>query len=561
MDVPFVTVRFNPKMEPILVSECEMNHFIPVFDDNLENYLETLEQPMWIFDGIAGRNIWCNTAALATWNKASKEDFANGEAAAQSERNSQAAQHLTRMLVKEPYTDRPWTLYPDGRDEPVRVLLRFSGINYSGQFMLLVKVLSETTNVHDEVAAIAHEALRYSPSMISVIKKSGEIVLQNIEAESYYLEHLSVCVGKQADYNVLKVLLIGRDGSGEAFERMLDKIEHGQTFQETVQVPPFILQNGKECWHEIKISMQIHAMTAEEMLVINQTDVSELKYKDQRLLEMERSKLEAQKDRLVPAVSHELKTPLVGVIGLSEELLANRDLEEVVQESCAFRPGLSLVRSSIEAIRASGVRLLLLVEHLLQISQMKTDEAELTWSTVNYGVLVRKMCDQYLDRDVSIRLQMDPADEDIYLAIDIKGITTVLEVLLSNAFKFTQAGEVLIQLKSLVKNGIGCVTTSVSDSGIGIAEEDFDRVFELFEQGDNSETRQYEGAGVGLPLAKEVIEKHGGSIMVDSIKGVGSTFTFSLPYHSEIVRISECNEEEEEVGGIWRIESVEKLDI
>ena len=264
------------------------------------------------------------------------------------------------------------------------------------------------------------------------------------------------------------------------------------------------------------------------MYLVNQADVSELKKKEKRVLELEKSKREAQKDRLVQAVGHELKTPLVGVIGLSESLLENRSLKQLVEINLQDNSSLDGVFESIKMIEASGHRLLELVDRLLETSQMKDPDMELERSNVDYIQMVEQISTQYRDSNPKITLQVEISNDLPMISADKKGLERVLNILLSNAFKFMTTGVARIRVQ-----GTGAyITTAISDEGIGIDEKDFDRIFELFEQADNSDVRLYPGAGVGLSLAKQIIEKHGGSIAVDSEKGVGSTFMFSIPCSS-----------------------------
>ena len=108
---------------------------------------------------------------------------------------------------------------------------------------------------------------------------------------------------------------------------------------------------------------------------------------------------------------------------------------------------------------------------------------------------------------------------------DERRLTQVLMNLVSNAIKFTEAGAVAIRAK--VEDGSFVV--AVSDTGVGIAPEDRERVFEEFQQVDSSSTRRKGGTGLGLAIARRIVELHGGRIWVESTPGQGSTFAFTLP--------------------------------
>jgi signal transduction histidine kinase len=112
---------------------------------------------------------------------------------------------------------------------------------------------------------------------------------------------------------------------------------------------------------------------------------------------------------------------------------------------------------------------------------------------------------------------------------DEQRLTQVLTNLVGNAIKFTEVGEVDVQVMS----ANGTFMVAVSDTGVGIAEADQQKVFEEFQQADSSSTRKKGGTGLGLTIAKKIIELHGGRIWVESSPGKGSTFSFTLPVRVE----------------------------
>ena len=112
---------------------------------------------------------------------------------------------------------------------------------------------------------------------------------------------------------------------------------------------------------------------------------------------------------------------------------------------------------------------------------------------------------------------------------DEQRITQVLLNLVGNAIKFTEVGEVGVRVTS----ANGAFVVAVSDTGPGISEADLQKVFEEFQQADSSSTRKKGGTGLGLTIAKKIIEMHGGRIWVESSLGTGSTFWFTLPVHVE----------------------------
>jgi signal transduction histidine kinase len=133
---------------------------------------------------------------------------------------------------------------------------------------------------------------------------------------------------------------------------------------------------------------------------------------------------------------------------------------------------------------------------------------------------------------------VDEVDEDLpTVYADRVRIRQVILNLMSNAVKFTEKGSITLRAKRIIeevefdgqRRSIPLILCSVTDTGMGIAEEDIATVFEEFRQLDSSTSRQAEGTGLGLPISKRLVEMHGGRLWVESEVGVGSTFSFTLP--------------------------------
>lgn len=222
------------------------------------------------------------------------------------------------------------------------------------------------------------------------------------------------------------------------------------------------------------------------------------------------------KDEFLANTSHELRTPLSGIIGLADSLL----------KGVAGELGQS-ARDNLAMIASSARRLAHLVNDLLDFSRLRTRELRLRPGVVD----LRSLADVVLTlsrpllagrtielvNDVPADLPLVTADED--------RVQQILHNLVGNAIKFTEAGVVTVGARALS----GKLEVTVSDTGIGIPEEAFERIFRSFEQADGSIERRYGGAGLGLAISRQLVELHGGSIHVESEVGKGSRFTFTLP--------------------------------
>ena len=223
------------------------------------------------------------------------------------------------------------------------------------------------------------------------------------------------------------------------------------------------------------------------------------------------------KSEFLANMSHELRTPLNAIIGFSEVLL-ERMFGELNPKQDEY----------LQDIMTSGRHLLSLINDILDLSKIEAGRMELELTKFdlpaameNALTLVRGRAEAHaiaLTQDVDQRLGEFVADE--------RKLKQVLVNLLSNAVKFTPEGG-RVDVRAAPADG--GVEISVSDTGIGIAPEDQEAIFEEFRQAGSDYTRKREGTGLGLALARKFVELHGGRLWVKSEMGNGSTFTFTLP--------------------------------
>jgi PAS domain S-box-containing protein len=238
-----------------------------------------------------------------------------------------------------------------------------------------------------------------------------------------------------------------------------------------------------------------------------------------------------QKSEFLASMSHELRTPLNAVIGFSEVLSEKMfgDLNSKQEEY-------------ILDILSSGRHLLSLINDILDISKVEAGRMELELSTFDVSALLESTLALVRERAnrSGIHLTIEIDSECGQFTADERKVKQVVLNLLSNAVKFTSRGGQVSLKASLIDNAMNI---SVTDTGVGIAPEDQQKVFEEFYQVGSDYSRKREGTGLGLALAKRYIELHGGHIQVTSAVGHGSTFTFSLPMRPHIEETSEFTDE------------------
>jgi signal transduction histidine kinase len=218
-------------------------------------------------------------------------------------------------------------------------------------------------------------------------------------------------------------------------------------------------------------------------------------------------------------ISHELRTPLNAILGYSE----------VLTDQAFFGPPSSgEVRRQAGAIHQSGRHLLALVNDLLDLAKVEAGKLDLNLGDVDFRSTIRDvlMLMEPLARSKGQTLRTRIGRAPAHVPADDKRLRQILLNLLSNAVKFTPDGG-LITVEATERGG--SLQFTVSDTGIGIAAEEQPRIFYPFLQVDGSYNRRQEGTGLGLSLTRELVELHGGRIWVESKKGQGSRFSFTIP--------------------------------
>jgi PAS domain S-box-containing protein len=265
-----------------------------------------------------------------------------------------------------------------------------------------------------------------------------------------------------------------------------------------------------------------HASGKIEMLALFSRDITNQMQAD---LELRKAKEAAEsadvaKSSFLAQMSHELRTPLNAIIGFSEIL-----------EDQTFGPLNQRQLRYINHVHASGLHLLELINQILDLSKVEAGKMELYLSPVNISQLLKSGIVMIMEKarkhgiKVDLRVEAEVSRAGIQ-ADEIK-LRQIVFNLLSNAAKFTPDGG---RVELLAWKEGDELIISVSDTGIGIKREDRERIFGAFEQLDSSYARRQQGTGLGLALARSLVELHGGRIWAESEgEGKGSKFTFAIP--------------------------------
>jgi PAS domain S-box-containing protein len=383
-----------------------------------------------------------------------------------------------------------------------------------GRLRALAGVVVDISNRHRAEEGMRDSEARYralveaSPDAIVVTDLSGRVLMANQSAARLVgAPHAGLLVGRSALESVIEV---DRDRAGDALGRVAlgDPV---RGFEFSIHV------DGRTVPVEAS-GQAITGKSGPEAAILVVRDVSE-----RHEAAAARRDSEA-KTRFLATMSHELRTPLNSILGFAQ-LLSSQDFGSLTDRQERY----------VEHIEASGRQLLDLVNEVLDLSRVSAGQLDIALATEPLADLLREVVTRL--RPVAsvkgVELQV-AIDAGATVVTDRRRLIQASWNLLSNAIKFTPAGGI-VSLTAECADG-RCVIR-VTDTGIGIPAAARDRIFDEFFQVEQGRARNREGSGIGLALARRLIELMGGTISVESELGVGSTFTVALPagaYHEPL---------------------------
>jgi len=242
---------------------------------------------------------------------------------------------------------------------------------------------------------------------------------------------------------------------------------------------------------------------------------TELRAANERLKELDR-----MKDDFISTVTHELRTPLTSIRAFSEILLDNPTTDLADRQKF-----LAIIVKEVE-------RLTRLINQVLDMAKIESGNAEWHTTEVNLGGVIRESIDatDQLFKDRQVALQLDMSANAPSVLADRDRLIQVMLNLLSNAVKFCDERDGRVRIS--LRQEAGALRVDVQDNGRGISAADQKIVFDRFRQGGNTLTDKPQGTGLGLPISRQIIERFGGRLWVESEAGRGATFSFTLPLNT-----------------------------
>ncbi len=359
----------------------------------------------------------------------------------------------------------------------------------------------------------AHLAAIVSSSQEAIISHDldGKVTSWNAGAETIYGYTAQEAIG-------LSIAKLLQEGQINKWPSNLRRLQSGEQIEDIVASR--VTKDGRV----INVSLTISAMRDISGEIIGASaiarDVSQRVASDLarfRKLEEEAEVSLVAKSQFLANMSHEIRTPLTGVLGFAGLLEALPDLPDAA-------------RSYANRITTSGETLLAVVNDILDFSKLEAGSVVLDPHAfdprVFFAETIELVSVQAGQKGLKLTTAFDGPLPAAVLA-DSARVRQVLLNLLSNAIKFTEAGQIRVTLRYQPEAG-GALRFAVTDSGIGIPADQFDRLFRRFSQVDGSNTRQFGGAGLGLAICKALTELMGGQIGAESREGEGSTFWFTI---------------------------------
>ncbi len=497
-----------------------------MLDFSCLSHYDWLDVPMWVFDPERRRNLWANAAALSFWRVETAEeflsskfaDFVTSDSAANERLAVAAADHALGKIVRE-----QWTLYPRGK--PSTVMLVSRGIRTPQRRQVMLIAADQLVSGTDKSLLRGVEALQHTSMRVAVFSLHDGSTLMRNPAAALTFGKPEPHIG-QREY---ECLFRHATQAREAFAR----VQAG----ESVRAEMELVTTGGVRWHSVDMRPMRDPVTGDQVLQLNARDIADLKA-SQAALEAAREAAEAAsraKSSFLANMSHEIRTPMNGVLGLTE-LVLQTELDD-------------RQRRYIELAHNSAQALMAIINDLLDVAKIESGRTTIEEQPFSLQDTLRDALHPLLvqahDKGLKLNASLQPEVPERAVG-DALRLRQVLINLVGNALKFTDAGEVRVEI-SRVESSEGLrLRFAVTDTGIGMTPAQIEQIFQPFTQADGSITRRYGGTGLGLTIVQRLVGLMGGEVMVQSQPGVGSCFSFEVALQHENETTSRPGELEEE---------------
>jgi hypothetical protein len=395
----------------------------------------------------------------------------------------------------------------------IRAIPRFNSDNQLVGMIHAVRDITERKKVDEELYReqyLMNSLMDHLPLHIYFKDLESKFIrINNAHAKSFELNKPNEAIGK-SDFDFFT-----EEHARQAFEDEQEIIQSGKS----------LIKEERNTWKDradtwvstIKLPLMDHEGKIVGTFGISR-DITERKLADEELIKA-LAKAE-ESDRLKTAflnnISHEIRTPFNGILGFLS-IIQTCDLNDSERDEY------------IEIINQSADRLMQTINDIVEMSQIQAGQIKLEISETSIKRLTDKLTDRYQSvaesQKLDFTINIDLPDNITSVYTDGKKLKTILSKLIVNALKFTKEGSIFLRIQL---SG-DYLKFSLIDTGIGISNKQQQIIFEFFNQADVSNTRQFEGLGLGLSISKSYVEMLGGKIWVESTPDKGSTFCFTIP--------------------------------
>jgi len=368
------------------------------------------------------------------------------------------------------------------------------------------------------------EELRQSEELLRISFENAPVGMATLDLSGKFLtvnhEICKIYGYSAAELLHLSAFDITHPDSIEQALNSLDQLRNGEA--KTVLVEKQYIHKSGHVVEAISRTSLIYNVDQQPLqFVVNVEDVTQKKQNEIQLAAAKVAEASNKaKSEFLAAMSHEIRTPMNAVIGMTG-LLAETDLSSQQQQFLTI-------------IRQGGEVLLSVINKILDFSRIESGHVELEEHPVDLPEFIEDILDLLASRTVEKSLELESLispDVPKRIICDSTCLRQILVNLIGNAIKFTEKGEIVLTVESSLidsSNNTYRVDFTVSDTGIGIAEDAIARLFKPFSQADNSITRQYGGTGLGLAISKQLCRLMGGEMEIKSVINQGTTFKFFI---------------------------------
>jgi PAS domain S-box-containing protein len=367
------------------------------------------------------------------------------------------------------------------------------------------------------------KAINQSPVSVVITNKNGIIEYVNpkfTEITGYSAED---ALGKENP-----ILLTGNSIPEEIYSELINTISEGMEWKGEL---PNYNKDGNSFWENIIISPIKNSSDEITHFIYLGEDITIKKNMEINLkAAFEKAEESARlKSSLLANMSHEFRTPMVGILGLTS----------ILKEKAVDPDDISM----LDGVLSSAYRLMRTLDSVLELSYLESNLSVKKLEVINLNEAINAAITENTEKtkEKGLNLITEIKISDIFISANSKSIQIVISQLLDNAVKFTETGYIKIVLDAVQKEESGiCAIISVIDTGIGIAPENHNLIFEDFRQVSEGISRGYEGSGIGLALVKKIVKLYGGHITLNSSLGSGTVFIIEFP----VVKYMKINSEE-----------------